>query len=143
MSLRRTTRVSQSAITPPRQPLYSYRIWSAAISPEYPGALERAGKLVVRIPYLALRPLKLSTLLRLARNIVRWMAILATKLINNGYDVDFALPWERPHSGDYDLDELFNWISKSCDTSASKASTVVLGFALLAMIFRGKLKTRK
>lgn len=35
---------------------------------------------------------------------------LATKLMNNGYDVDFFLPWNRPHSGDYNLDDLFSWI---------------------------------
>lgn len=35
---------------------------------------------------------------------------LATKLMNAGYDVDFALPWNRPHSGDYNLDDLFSWI---------------------------------
>lgn len=35
---------------------------------------------------------------------------LATLLRNKGYDVDFALPWNRPHSGDYNLDELFAWI---------------------------------
>lgn len=35
---------------------------------------------------------------------------LATCLRNNGYDVDFALPWNRPHSGDYNLDDLFQWI---------------------------------
>lgn len=35
---------------------------------------------------------------------------LATKLRNCGYDVDFALPWNRPHSGDYNLDDLFRWI---------------------------------
>lgn len=39
--------------------------------------------------------------------------ILATRLSNAGYDVDLALPWNRPHSGDYDLDELFTWISNS------------------------------
>lgn len=37
-------------------------------------------------------------------------AILATKLKNLGYDVDYALPWDVPHSGDYDLDELFTWM---------------------------------
>ncbi|MCD8313012.1 MAG: alpha/beta hydrolase, partial [Bacteroidales bacterium] len=37
---------------------------------------------------------------------------LATKLMNNGYDVDFALPWNRPHSGDYNLDDLFCWIAR-------------------------------
>lgn len=35
---------------------------------------------------------------------------LATRLRNTGYDVDFALPWNRPHSGDYNLDDLFRWI---------------------------------
>lgn len=38
--------------------------------------------------------------------------ILATKLQNSGYNVDLALPWDRPHSGDYDLEELFGWIEK-------------------------------
>ncbi len=36
--------------------------------------------------------------------------ILATLLKNKGYNVDFALPWGLPHSGDYDLEELFAWI---------------------------------
>jgi hypothetical protein len=36
--------------------------------------------------------------------------ILATTLQNKGFDIDFALPWDRPHSGDYDLEELFAWI---------------------------------
>ena len=40
--------------------------------------------------------------------------ILATKLQNNGYDVDLALPWNTPHSGDYDLPELFKWIDRIC-----------------------------
>lgn len=39
-------------------------------------------------------------------------AILATTLLNNGYAVDFALPWDRPHSGDYDLDALFSWMAR-------------------------------
>lgn len=39
----------------------------------------------------------------------------ATKLMNNGFDVDFRLPWNRPHSGDYALDELFAWIHRVCD----------------------------
>ena len=38
--------------------------------------------------------------------------ILATKLQQSGKQVDFALPWNRPHSGDYDLDELFAWVEK-------------------------------
>lgn len=37
---------------------------------------------------------------------------LATRLRNAGYDVDFALPWNRPHSGDYNLDDLFQWIER-------------------------------
>jgi hypothetical protein len=39
-------------------------------------------------------------------------AILATRLTNKGYHVDYALPWDKPHSGDYDLDELFQWIDQ-------------------------------
>jgi len=35
---------------------------------------------------------------------------LATKLKNNGQQVDFLLPWNRNHSGDYNLDDLFRWI---------------------------------
>lgn len=41
--------------------------------------------------------------------------ILATLLANQGKDVDFALPWGIPHSGDYDLDELFAWIDRICE----------------------------
>lgn len=37
---------------------------------------------------------------------------LATRLENIGKDVNFALPWNRPHSGDYNLDDLFGWIEK-------------------------------
>jgi hypothetical protein len=36
--------------------------------------------------------------------------MLATLLQNKGYNVDIELPWDRPHSGDYDLNELFSWI---------------------------------
>ncbi len=36
---------------------------------------------------------------------------LATKLQNAGKNVDFFLPWNRPHSGDYNLDDLFAWIA--------------------------------
>ncbi|MBU9209009.1 nicotinate phosphoribosyltransferase [Burkholderia multivorans] len=38
--------------------------------------------------------------------------ILAATLQNKGYAVDFALPWDRPHSGDYDLDALFAWMEQ-------------------------------
>ena len=34
----------------------------------------------------------------------------ALKLQNEGKDVNFLLAWNRPHSGDYSLDELFRWI---------------------------------
>lgn len=40
--------------------------------------------------------------------------ILATTLQNKGYKIDFALPWDKPHSGDYDLEELFNWMDGIC-----------------------------
>ena len=36
--------------------------------------------------------------------------ILATKLMNTGHDVDFAVPWAQGHGGNYDLEELFAWI---------------------------------
>lgn len=35
----------------------------------------------------------------------------ATKLQNAGKDVNFLFAWNRPHSGDYALDELFEWIA--------------------------------
>lgn len=37
---------------------------------------------------------------------------LATKLENAGKDVNFLLAWNRPHSGDYALNELFDWLDK-------------------------------
>lgn len=40
--------------------------------------------------------------------------ILATYLQDKGYKVNFALPWDVPHSGDYDLNELFEWIDSIC-----------------------------
>lgn len=36
-------------------------------------------------------------------------ALLAAAARQRGAAVDLALPWGRPHSGDYDLDELFAW----------------------------------
>lgn len=36
--------------------------------------------------------------------------ILASKLADSGKTVDLAMPWQVPHSGDYDLDELFAWM---------------------------------
>ncbi|MBQ7704415.1 MAG: alpha/beta hydrolase [Selenomonadaceae bacterium] len=41
-------------------------------------------------------------------------AMLALKLQNSGVDVDFFSPWGRGHSGDYDLDLLFDWIDSIC-----------------------------
>ena len=40
--------------------------------------------------------------------------ILATVLKNQYFDVDFALPWGLPYSGDYDLKEQFAWIDRIC-----------------------------
>ena len=40
--------------------------------------------------------------------------ILATTLQNKGFSTDFALPWDRPHSGDYDLNEMFEWADGIC-----------------------------
>ncbi len=37
---------------------------------------------------------------------------LYTKLINEGYDVNYELAWDKGHTGDYDLNELFDWIGK-------------------------------
>lgn len=42
---------------------------------------------------------------------------LYTKLINNGYAVNFALPWNRPHSGDYYLNDVFAWIDTVVKTA--------------------------
>lgn len=39
---------------------------------------------------------------------------LALKLQNNGQQVDFKLPWNRPHAGDYALAELFAWMKTIC-----------------------------
>lgn len=36
---------------------------------------------------------------------------LALKLQNSGKDVNYLLAWNRPHSGDYALDEMFAWIA--------------------------------
>jgi len=37
-------------------------------------------------------------------------AMLALKLQNNGFKVDYLLAWDVRHSGDYYLPELFEWI---------------------------------
>lgn len=36
--------------------------------------------------------------------------ILATTLVNNGANIDFAFPWNQGHGSDYDLSETFAWI---------------------------------
>ncbi|WP_296509601.1 subtype B tannase [Rhodoferax sp.] len=38
--------------------------------------------------------------------------ILATALQNQGYAVDFAMPWDQGHAGDYDLEQLFVWMTQ-------------------------------
>ncbi len=37
-------------------------------------------------------------------------AMFCALLKNCGVDTDYLLPWGVPHSGDYDLEELFDWI---------------------------------
>ena len=39
-------------------------------------------------------------------------SLVSAKLENSGKTVDFAMPWDQPHSGDYDLDELFAWMKQ-------------------------------
>ena len=41
-------------------------------------------------------------------------AILALKLKEQNCEVDYHSPWEVPHSGDYDLDDMFAWIDGIC-----------------------------
>lgn len=41
-------------------------------------------------------------------------AILTAKLREAGRRVDYHSPWNVPHAGDYDLDELFAWIDGIC-----------------------------
>lgn len=38
--------------------------------------------------------------------------ILAIKLQNLGYEVDFFAPWKQGHGGNYDLEELFQWMDE-------------------------------
>ena len=40
--------------------------------------------------------------------------MLATLLQNKGYNANLELPWDKPHSGDYDLSELFTWTDSIC-----------------------------
>lgn len=41
-------------------------------------------------------------------------AMFTLKLEEAGKHVDYHLPWNVPHSGDYDLEELFAWIDGIC-----------------------------
>lgn len=41
-------------------------------------------------------------------------AILTIRLQSSQCKVDYQSPWNTPHSGDYDLDELFAWIDEIC-----------------------------
>ena len=45
-------------------------------------------------------------------------AMLTVKLRNTGCHVDYHSPWDTPHSGDYDLEELFAWIDEICSCAA-------------------------
>lgn len=42
-------------------------------------------------------------------------AVLTAKLRMHGCTVDWFYPWGIPHSGDYDLPELFHWIDSLCN----------------------------
>lgn len=44
--------------------------------------------------------------------------LLAAAARQRGATVDLALPWARPHSGDYDLNQLFNWAESAVRQSA-------------------------
>ena len=50
---------------------------------------------------------------------------LALKLQNAGKDVNYLLAWNRPHSGDYALDELFEWIHNITAPKSSDAQAVI------------------
>lgn len=41
-------------------------------------------------------------------------AMLALKLQESGVEVDFAYPWGVKHAGDYDREELFEWMDRIC-----------------------------
>ncbi|MDR3296449.1 MAG: S-layer homology domain-containing protein [Clostridiales Family XIII bacterium] len=41
------------------------------------------------------------------------------KLLNNGITADYALAWETGHAGDYDLDEMFDWIAEKVAAAPS------------------------
>ncbi len=41
-------------------------------------------------------------------------ALLTRTLQLSGINVDYHLPWGIPHAGDYDIEELFEWMKKVC-----------------------------
>ena len=41
-------------------------------------------------------------------------AMLTLKLREVGCEVDYHSPWNVPHAGDYDMEELFAWIDEIC-----------------------------
>lgn len=41
-------------------------------------------------------------------------AMFTLKLQNCGVEVDYHSPWDTPHAGDYDLEELFAWMDEIC-----------------------------
>ena len=45
--------------------------------------------------------------------------MLTLTLREQGWVVDYAAPWHVPHSGDYDLPELFAWIDQLCQGNRS------------------------
>ena len=47
-------------------------------------------------------------------------ALLALKLQDSGYDVDFASPWGKGHAGDYDLAEFFDWADGLCKAADTR-----------------------
>lgn len=47
-------------------------------------------------------------------------ALLALKLQDSGYEVDFASPWGKGHAGDYDLAELFDWADGLCKAADTR-----------------------
>lgn len=47
---------------------------------------------------------------------------LALKLKNAGKNVNFLLAWNRPHSGDYALDELFEWLEGIIHSATTSAT---------------------
>ncbi len=49
--------------------------------------------------------------------------ILAVMLQNAGCHVDFHLPWGLPHSGDYDLPQLFAWIDEIISNPLTTSQT--------------------